>query len=203
MADAAEYHRTSLDWPRLAAFARRVATETRVPPTPAWTYEATVRERVKTREASTGFLGLGARPAAYTETVTRATQVVLPRHWVLDRREWHYRSTFRGGGVTVEERIDTAYVSALLTTGELKWAWLSRTETWNHGSSGSRLVVPEESTHSMEPLTAHATDFDFERRHHDSEWSGSHSWGDRDPGARPIRHAKGVGLSLALKALLG
>jgi hypothetical protein len=45
---------------------------------------------------------------------------------------------------------------------------------------------------------------DFEKRHtsHRADRSGTKVWGDREPGPRLLTHAKGDGLTQALKRLL-
>lgn len=46
--------------------------------------------------------------------------------------------------------------------------------------------------------------FDFEKTHYSyrTNGPGMQTWGDREPGRRLLVHARGVGLSLALKRLL-
>lgn len=206
LADINAYNSTSFDWERIHAYARRVARATPLPRSPAWQYRSTRLIRTVESPATRGFLGFGARPEKIS-TVSRSTsETILGEHWVIDRRSWHRRETSRFSGTRVEENDGEEYVYALLATGELTVGILKTNEVWNYSpQGGASLVVHPTSTHRVVDLDEHfAGTLDFEKRWRDGSMSGrpTYSWGDRDPGARVIRHSKGVGLTLALKDIL-
>lgn len=192
--DLAAYQRSSIDWDRLRRYARKVAKETRLPMAPDVTFNKQVRREV-TRPIR-GFLGR-TRQETRTESVEVGVTVLGP-HWAIDRRHWHHEKTTRSGG-TVDIRGEHEWATtALLPNGDLTVAFVFEEE----------LVVDSVFQHSRkqhEVRPINESDvllMDHHRRTTNQTLPGGvHLWTDRQPG--PLnRHAKGVGLNLALKDIL-
>lgn len=212
MPDRGIYDRSRIDWDRLRKYAKRVARETTLTPAQPIQYTIKTEESVvHTREERTGFLGMG-KPRQVQVTTTRPaskTVTAIAPHWCLCERSWHHKETTspsRGGGVTVEEETHSRIYLVLLTTGELKSAWVQQTEL-THWGGGGRSGYREETTHGIgNPTEEDICRLDFERYYREfKERRGNvqhHYWLDRDPGRKLLKHAKGVGVNLALKAIL-
>lgn len=205
MPNLAAYNNTSIDWTRVRQYASRVARETPLPLERPWQYAVTGLASEIARPASRGFLGIGARSETRRMLATSGIVEVLPEHWVIDRRGWNRRETSRFSSTRVEENDSEDHVYALLSDGTLKVAVLTTNEVWNYRGGKAELVIAPTSSHVVNELNDyHASVLDFEKRYYDGSNSGrpTYSWGDRDPGKRLIRHAKGVGLNLELKRIL-
>ena len=177
--------------PRLRAFAKRVARDTRKPPAGA------VRERlVKTEtyheDESYGFLGLRTRQVRKTRTVDAGSKIIVDAHWVL-HRTYHNIDKYEPWGHS-EYHEDLYWI--LLKDGSLK-----KYTKWFE----ERTIQPSRqdgySLHEMSMADIERLDFDDKSRETGRSDRGTHTYGNRDPG-KLLRHAKGVGLSIALKNLL-
>lgn len=200
-----DYEKTTIDWGRLRKYAERVARETRLTPDAPWSYTTTVSRSEVVSPAREGFFGIGAKAEVRRDVFRNESVRVLPEHWVIDRRQWNRRQTSHSVGVRIEENDREEHVFALLRDGELKVAVLTTNEVWNYRGPKTELVVPPNSEHRVRDMDEHHVRMlDFEKRYYDGSGSRSStfSWGDRDPGRRLLRHAKGVGLNLELKRIL-
>ncbi len=201
----AEYDASVLDMARLTRFAQKVARTTRQPKQPPITYETT--ETIYDTHTERGFLGMGRPKEIRTpRTIVKVIELVGP-HWLIDQRQWHLREVSKVGGTRVEEEQHEQIYRVLLPTGEMLMAWTSETTVVNIGGPGRSGLVHQEKGGSSHALSERdVIDLDFEKRYAErtSRRDGREftNWGDRDPGGFPIRHAKGVGLSIALKKIL-
>ena len=175
--DHSAYDQSTIDWQRLHAYAQRVTRGTKAP-----------------------LVG----PLAYLSGSGRG-ETVLGSHWVLEHRHWHRRDTSTVLGTLVEDTIHEDHTWALLPDGTLVKAVTTHNEVLNYGGPRSGLVVDQKS-HSVRPVTeSDVIVFDFAKEWNDSSSrprNGIITWGDAAPGRKLIRHAKGVGMNLALKRLI-
>ncbi|MGN2638267.1 hypothetical protein ACTD5D_19145 [Nocardia takedensis] len=187
------YATSTLDIARLRTFAKRVARETKAPTIGPLIKTTTVSVPVvKTR--SVGLFGLRTETYTASESREQTTQVVGP-HWVLFTTR-HFIDEEKTRRYRAYEYAESR-IWILDTAGELLkvWQWQDFT-LWDDGRT------KRESDCAVDPMTERdILQMDHEHtfsHHHDRD---GHYRGDREPG-RVIRHAKGVGLSLALKHLL-
>ncbi|GLY53117.1 hypothetical protein [Lentzea sp. NBRC 102530] len=188
------YDDSALDVARLRRFAERVARETRVPPRPEITRRVT-KSVPSTETRRAGFLGLRTETVTTTKSVQVAEPVLGP-HWVLRQTHHHIESHDRGKEVEYHEQ----NYWVLCTDGSLwtVWVW----EEFTGWSDGTKRL---ENDSTAEPMTEDKIlrlDFDDRYREEREHGRGTKFWGNREPGRR-VHHAKGVGLSKALKTLLG
>jgi hypothetical protein len=157
-----------------------------------------VRESEKTvvvaETRRSGFLGWRNSTVDVRKPV-RVQEAVIGPHWVLRQTDHHIES--RKGGKLAEYHEQTYWV--LLKDGELLkiWKWDDYTR-WPDGTTKS------ENDCTATPMTeADVLRLDFADLHmqQGSRRSGEEISGTRYPGRR-VHHSKGVGLSVALKALL-
>lgn len=205
------YDQTTLDWDRLRRYAKRVATETRLQPSPAIQYTYSVRQNVKhTEQRPGGFLGLGKPRQVHVTTSQWVDKKVtaLGEHWVLNHRTWHrVDTTSPSKGTTLEESTHEGIYLVLLPAGALKTVVVSTTTVLHFGDPRTTGLVQSEAHHSSrDPDEEDICLLDFETHLRDSHQRHGttqiHTWTDRVAGNRLIRHAKGVGVNLALKAIL-
>lgn len=205
MIDRAAYDTSRIDWQRLNKYAQRVARETKLPLNPALTYSKRVWTDVPVERRKDSLFGLWAR----TETVNVRRGVdqnieALGAHWLLDTRHHHIEDTQKRSTIRVQETTHEYHTLALLPDGTLMKVCILETEVLNFGNVRSGLVHQEKDHTSAPPREWDITAIDFEKRY--QEWGthngGKKSWGDREPGKRLLRHAKGVGINLALKDVL-
>ena len=202
--DRAVYDRTALDWGRLRRYAVRVAAQTPLPATPL-TYTRTVPvDVVRTERRRAGFLGLGRKDAQVTTSRwTRQSVTALDAHWVVDRRHWKHVET-RPGAYT-ETQAEHDYL-VLLPDGTLKTLIIAESEVVQIADHRYD-IVHSETTHTLSDATAERVcRLDFARyafRRTDRRDGLQHQFdSDRDPGTKLVKHAKGVGVNLALKDIL-
>lgn len=199
------YNASRIDWERLRKYALRVAKETRLALSAPITYEKTVRQEFSTEKTSGGLFGIGAK----TITVVENRDVLMPirvlgNHWKLDYRHWHLEDNYKTGGVRVQETTHEYHTLGLMPDGSIFKGCVMETEVLNFGGARSGLVYLNKE-HIVRPIDDQdVLDLDFEKKYRET---GRHNvnkkmWGDRDPGPRLLRHAKGVGLNLALKGVL-
>lgn len=183
--DRASYDQTQIDWHRLGNYAQRVARETRVPRGSETMTQYVTRQR----EVRGGLLGLSTRIECYSEPVT---STVTADHWVLDQRYWRKNEKLPGG--RVKWFYEWIYY-CLGVDGSLLYRLESADEIEGCHENRDDPIVRPMSDYDVEQ-------FDFEplcvsRRGQ----FGIESNLIRDD--KKLRHhAKGVGLSLALKKLL-
>lgn len=188
------YDGSELDMVRLRRFAERVARETRVRPSPEITRRVTKTvPSTETRRA--GFLGLRTETIDTTKSV-QVTESVLGPHWVLLQTNHHIESHDRGKEVEYHEQ----NYWVLCTDGSLwtVWSW----EEFTSWSDGTKRLENDKTATPMTEDKVLRLDFENRYREEGEHGRGTKFWGDREAGRR-IHHAKGVGLSKALKTLLG
>ena len=205
MPNARAYEASTLDWTKLRRYARRVAAETRRPQAQAIAYTVTDFRPVS-REVvrRTGPLGLFRRTEAVSENqpVERSVAVV-GGHWVLDTRYQHIERSRRAPGGRYEETTSEKHVYLLQPDGSLTYVMLWEEEAVNN-THGRRLVFIDRTHHIHEFNEGDVRMFDFERKYTEDppDRNGMKVRGDRECGRTLQVHAKGVGLSMALKRLL-
>jgi hypothetical protein len=188
-----DYDATTLDLARLRNYARKVARECRRTPVAERTRKVakSVPDTITRRG---GFLGLRTETLRVTRTVN-ATERVIGPHWVLRQTNHHIESDERGKATEYHEQ--NYWVLQRDGTLSKVWEWEEFTR-WPDG----RTRFEQDCT--VKPMTeADILRLDYEDRSQDNSGRGGSTtyWGNREPGKRN-RHAKGVGLSVALKALL-
>ncbi|MBH5135539.1 hypothetical protein I3J14_36525 [Streptomyces sp. HB-N217] len=185
----AAYERSELDWTRLRRYAERVARETRAPRRTRQVVERSER----TRQVRSGPFGLFTRQETYTVDVPRTE---TDDFWVLQSRSWHKKE--RGHGNQADEDQSAWYEYCLTVQGGLVVRVTSETEVFPKGAP-----MFSDRTTSDRPMTAEDVAlFDFEALRYHREEGRVTVETDRDPDHKRLRHhARGVGLSLALKRL--
>ncbi|GAA2285446.1 hypothetical protein GCM10010415_64290 [Streptomyces atrovirens] len=185
----AAYEQSELDWNRLRRYAEKVARETR---TPRRTRQVVERsERV--RQVKGGLFGLFTRQETYTVDVPRTETDAF---WVLRTRSWHKKE--RGQRNQPDEDQSALYDYCLTVKGGLVVRVTSHTDVFFEGA-----LTFSDTTTSEQPMTADDVMlFDFEAEKYYREEGRFTIQTDRDPDRKRLKHhAKGVGLSLALKRL--
>ena len=147
----------------------------------------------------------------YAQRVARETGMprtspvanVIGEHWPLDRRRWTIQKNSRSGGQRYQETIHETHLLALLPDGRLVKVITAETASSYSGTAG-RGSDSKFWHNCRDAEESDITALDFERRYTEQGRSNDsqRSWGDRDPGRRLVRHAKGVGVNLALKDVL-
>jgi hypothetical protein len=185
----AAYERSELDWNRLRRYAEKVARETRVPRRTRQVVERSER----TRQVRSGLFGLFTRQETYTVDVPRTE---TDDFWVLQSRSWHKKE--RGQGNQADEDVTEMYDYCLTVKGGLVVRVTSETDCFFKGA-----LTFSDRTTSEKPMTADDVMlFDFEAERYYREKGRFTIETDRDPDHKRLKHhAKGVGLSLALKRL--
>lgn len=187
------YDQSTLDLNKLRQYAQKVAKGCRATPTPERT-----RRKAKSVPSTVvrrgGFLGLRKENIQVTTTVQVSERVIGP-HWVLRQTNHHIESQERGKSTEYHEQ----RYWVLQRDGTLSTAW-----EWEEFTRWSDGTTKLEQDCTAKPMNeADILRLDHLDRQHDNSGSRDSTkfWGNREPGKR-IRHAKGVGLSTALKALL-
>ncbi|MFD5269490.1 hypothetical protein [Streptomyces sp. NPDC058335] len=183
------YEQSELDWNRLRRYAQKVARETRAPRGTRQVVERS--ERV--RQVRSGPFGLFTRQETYTVDVPRTE---TDEFWVLQTRSWHKKE--RGQGNQADEDLTELYDYCLTVKGGLTVRVTSETDAFFKGA-----LTFSDRTTSERPMTADDVMlFDFEPERYYREKGRFTIETNRDPDRRQLKHhAKGVGLSLALKQL--
>ncbi|MFI9452470.1 hypothetical protein [Amycolatopsis sp. NPDC052450] len=205
MPDRQAYYASTIDWSRIRAFARRVARETRTPAENGIFYTATEYQTVtKQIETKHGLFNLFTKVEDKRERVAVSKRVdVVGRHWVLEERHHHIEHSTKDRTYTVQETDHERHYVALLADGNLKKIILTETEVMSN--THGRTTVFTTHKHSLSDLSGSDVEtMDFEKQHYETGTgsTGIKAWGDREPGNRLLRHAKGVGVTQALKRLL-
>ncbi|MFI7482474.1 hypothetical protein ACH9EU_08645 [Kocuria sp. M1R5S2] len=194
MPDPSVYYATQIDWEKLRRYATRVARQTEVPARAPVVRTERVEKDVPVEKRTSGFLGIGAKTRIVMERhkVDDQIEVVGP-HWLLSRSFWSggdkYTTNSLGRKVRVDEKNEETDSVILVQDGSL--LRLHRKQGWvfNYGGTQDGLVAVWDD-YDLKPLSEHdVTSFDFRKGQN---------------GAQPVlvRHAKGVGINLALKDLL-
>lgn len=196
------YNRSVLDWDRLRRYARRVAAETPLPLAAPLTYTRTVRT-VRTEHRPGGFLGLGKPRAVHTPQNTEVEETAVGPHWLLDHRYWHH---FETKPRAYTESTRESYYLVLLPDGALKSVTVSQIEVLSISTSPSYISHSQEQHTVRDPDDAEIRRLDFALRPFDRTFRNGplqiQVISNRDPGTRLRRHAKGVGVNIALKTIL-
>lgn len=153
-----------------------------------------------------------ARIARETKRPTQSTWSPSPNtklgpHWVVFEYSWHERQNFVSHG---RPRIETDEFThqytrlALLSDGRLIRARIENVEIENTIGPGMEFHNQPGSEELSTPTDLELLELDHSTK--DVRWDsgpyGKHiKWGNR-PGPTVVRHAKGVGISMALKKLL-
>jgi hypothetical protein len=199
------YEASTADWKRLHAYARKVARQTRRPLAAPIGYTVTDHRTVQ-REVvrSHGPFGLFKRTETRSERQPFSRHVqVVGQHWVLDVRHQNIERNVVGRGSHHQETTHEKTTYLLLPDGGLKRVAVWEEESVHTADGRTRIVV--DTSHHVSDIGDHdLRAFDFEKRHteYGRHGRGTKTWGDREPGKRLLVHAKGVGLSAALKRLL-
>jgi hypothetical protein len=205
MPDRQAYNVSTFDWPRIHSYARKVAGETRTPAEKSISYTTTeYRTVTKQVEVKHGLFNLFTRVENKDErvAVSRCVEVV-GRHWVLERRHHHIERNTKERTYTNQETTHEQHYVVLLADGSLKKVVLMETENMNTAHGRNTFFATHE--HRVSDLSADDVQaMDFEKHHseHGTHGRSTKTWGDRDPGKRLVSHARGVGLTKALKRLL-
>lgn len=196
---SASYDASAIDWGRLSRYAQRVARETALPPSPPYVDQVPATSTRAVERSTKGFLRLRRRTIQDVETVTTSSEVVvLGEHWPLHQWYWHHERTERHGGRVTIETISEYAKTVLLATGRLALLLVHEEEL-----VASSRYVGKTVTNSVRDLEeSDVTRLDFAHNYTENNFAGGlHVWGTREPRQR-LRHAKGVGINLALKAVL-
>lgn len=207
--DHRAYDASVIDWPKLHAWARKVAKSTPVPP--AEELYGTMAESVTQRaKVGSGFLGLLRRSEDIVEKQSARKRALGP-HWVLDTEEMEWITGkilpagpgHQGANRTDDRRIAFYYV--LESDGKLTtvcdYTYVASTR------SGKSLVESELRVKQFDEYDVRTFDHAKVReireawnthRTGEEEWIDAHE--DMRSG-RLLRHVKGVGLSMRLKEL--
>ena len=191
---ALPYDRTILDIGRLRRYAKRVAAETKSAPMPD-IFRQVTKSIPTTETRSYGFLGLRTKEVRATKT-TQVNERVIGPHWVLHSTNHHIEQHRSGNFI---EYFELNYW-VLHHDGVLLKVW-----QWEEATRFKDGTVRVERDCTAKPMTEEdilRRDYADQRYEKGTSGRGTKYWGDRDPGCR-VRHAKGVGLSVALKNLLG
>lgn len=199
------YEASTADWKRLHAYARKVAQQTRRPLAGPIGYTVTDYRTVERQVVrNSGPFGMFKHTETRSERQPFSRHVpVIGQHWVLDERHQNIEKNVGGRNSHHQETTHEKTTYLLLPDGALKYVAVWEEETV-HTVDGSSRVVIDTSHHVKDIGDGELKTFDFEKRH--SEYGrhgrGIKTWGNREPGKKLLVHAKGVGLSLALKRLL-
>lgn len=191
------YGETGLDRRRLESFAKRVARETKKPPEGPLVKMVSA-QRAVVRERSAGFLGLRTEQYTTYETVQQRQQVLSP-YWTLFTTV-HYIEEGESQKHFAYE-FNERNVWALARDGGLWKLWIWDDFTLYDGFGGRSKRESDATARVMSDEDILELDREHRFTHMYRRGLRDHYRGDRNPG-KVIRHAKGVGLSLALKALL-
>lgn len=210
MADLAAYQASTPDWARLRDYARRVARDTKLPLAAAVFHQPQLGvyygpgDGIGRSSSSGGLFGL-FKKAPPPQPSPPSPVAVIGQHWLLEQRTQHIRDVRRGGGTETEETTHYTFRWALLPNGDLVRSWLEVEEVESRSQRPN--TFSRHVSHRVETRALDVTDlaiFDFEKYYHDTSARRQPrtSWGDYPAGRRLIRHAKGIGLSMALKDIL-
>lgn len=191
MVDRAAYDSTRVDMRRLQDYAKRVARETRRPPS-APVRERLIKDESYLEEESYGFLGMRTRHVRRTRTVDAGTKLVVDARWVL-HATYHNIDQYQSWGH--QEYHEDLHV-ILLRDGSLK-----KYTKWFEERTVQPSRVDGYSLTEMSVADVERLDFEDRYRETGRHDRGVHTYGNREPG-KLIRPRKGMGLSLALKKLL-
>jgi hypothetical protein len=205
MPDRQAYNASTIDWSRIRAYAQRVARETRTPAENGISYTTTEYQTVtKQVEVKYGLFNLFTRVENKSDRVAVSKRVdVVGRHWVLERRHHHIECNRKERTYTNQETTHEQHYVVLLADGSLKKVVLTETENMTTEHGRNTFFAMHE--HHLSDLSADDVEaMDFEKRHSEygTHGRGTKTWGDREPGKGLLSHAKGVGLTKALKRLL-
>ncbi|WP_328617234.1 hypothetical protein OHS18_13410 [Amycolatopsis sp. NBC_00355] len=205
MPDRPAYNASTIDWSRIRAYAQRVAREARTPAEKGISYTTTEYQTVtKQVEVKHGAFNLFTRVENKSERVAVSKCVdVVGSHWVLERRHHHIECNTKERTYTNQETTHEQHYVVLLADGSLKKVILMETENMNTAHGRSTFFATHQ--HHLRDLSASDVEaMDFEKRHSEygTHGRGTKNWGDREPGKQLLSHAKGVGLTKALKRLL-
>ena len=203
MPDLNAYSASVPDWGKIRNYARRVARETKLALEPPITYLTTVSGPA---EPARGGLFGGLKTPRAAPSVTKTITVVGP-HWLLAARDHHILRTSGGRESVTDETTHEYFYFALTPDGDLVRAYQQVDEVitrFPSRPSASPYFV-RSLEHSVRDLdSTDLATFDLEKYRFDSSGRNGKNcaWGDREPGRRLLRHAKGIGLSLALRNVL-
>ena len=205
MPDKKSYEASRLEWSRIRAYAKRVAYATRRPTESGISYSKTEHETVTKRvEVKHGLFNLFTKVENKPKSVAvnRRVDVVGP-HWVLERRHHHIEHNTKHRNAVHQETTHEQHYVILLPDGSLKKVVLWEEENL-HTEYGKTTFFATHHHLVTDLRDSDAQAMDFENRHseHGTHGKGTKTWGDREPGRRLLTHAKGVGLTQALKRLL-
>lgn len=194
MVSRAEYDRSILDRDRLTRYAQRVARETRQRPRERLAYAFDRSETVTVHGKR-----LGIFPTTTQQQVTKeVTREAIGKHWVLlsERGLWK-----ESGDVTEDTQLSTTSL-VLLPTGQIKAVTTLTTAVYQW--KPYRLLESTGTHQVREPTEEQLCDLDFEREARETSRAQGRERvvARRTHRVRLIRHAKGVGVNLALKAIL-
>lgn len=206
--DERAYEASTLDREKIRRYARKVAESTRTAPAASLTYQGKVKETVTEPVRKGGFLGLGTR-IEHVESVryTDRTVTALGKHWVLDEQQWHIRRESASSYGRNEESSHSWSTCALLPDGRLVRVVVTEEEFLHVPTSGRGVDYRSERKHEVrdlddrEVLSLDRGMYTRESKQRQGQETIT-TWGARRDLGPLIRHAKGVGLNLALKAVL-
>lgn len=206
MPDVAAYEASVADVERIKKFAIRVARETQHPLEAPISYRASVSVEVPKTVRASGLAGLMGRTVDTTERRQEQRDVVVVgKHWLLERRHHHIERNTKGRDYKNQETTHEQHYFVLMPDGNLHHVYVWEEELVYTNSNGHTSVRVERG-HEVWGVDSFSflRTFDYEKRYseHGTHGRGTKTWGDREPGRRLLVHAKGIGLSKALKKLL-
>ncbi|NKZ09227.1 hypothetical protein [Actinomadura latina] len=182
-----QYDQSQPNWKRLQQYAARVARETKAPRE----MTTVTAQETRTREERAGLFRRSTRLVPYTVNTSKKQQL---DYWKLTSRYW-IRSEKNSYGEEIRRDV-TNY--CLHADGHLFILNESTEEVFP--KQGPMIITQDSSRYGM--TEAEALVLDFEPKFYSSTGRISVET-NRDPDRSKVKyHAKGMGLSLALKALL-
>lgn len=189
-----QYLKTQIDWDKLRAYAGRVARETKKP-----TQVLQVTKTQMVEEKAPGLMGLLGRKVKKPQQVTTTQQA---DYWVLMTRTSGWKEEGTKNGRLYEEEESSTHLYCLRKNGELFVRTTVSTQKLLYHNRGANLY-DKSSPPKERPLNeADALLFDWAPWKKEYTQGGTRHWSDTEQGNRLLVHAKGMGLSLALKKLL-
>ena len=162
---------------------------------------SSVTRRVKVKY---GLFSLLTREESKSERVAVNNLVtVVGPHWVLERRNHHIERNTRHRNTTQQNTVQEQHYVVLLPDGRLKKAVVYEEENLRtENGKSTYLGGHEHSLNDLSDRDVEAMDFEVRSYEDGNHGRGTKIWGDRERGRRLLSHAKGVGLTQALKRLL-
>lgn len=203
MAIIGDYDSTAIDWVRLRQYAKKVAKYTKVPTNDPLVYETVSFEDVEVRHEKPKVLWFKPKVTVTTENrEVRHIVKVIGSHWLIDRRNWERTEKYRVGRTYVMDTVTEDHRILLTPDGSLKKIVLTHNLVTNRDDSGFHVRVNDRDHSESKIDDSDVIAMDYNVQHRSSDDGRFSASGTRQRGDRLIRHAKGVGINLALRKIL-